>query len=315
MAAGEVRIAGDDRAGRADPRLAAPERAVRLLPVADPGRRRATPGWRRLPARSGRSASASATTRGSVRVFPRGARWDAPVASTSRRGSFGGARRSACDRGPAARSRPARARPGGGHRRAPDGPTAAPADGDPLAAFGDGRSGDRRYREARLEPGDPVTVVGRALPFGDLADPAEADWPSAAASPPTTRRSPADLAAARAGRAPRRRPRGGLGQRRRSRASASAGRSARRSSTPTPTGPPLAPAAEAARGRAHASTSRPTTLVLASARHARCSSPPAARRAPSTGTRTGSSSACSGRSSPSARRWSSPSCSPAGIGS
>lgn len=33
----------------------------------------------------------------------------------------------------------------------------------------------RRYREARLEPDDVVTIVGRALPFSDLADPAAAD--------------------------------------------------------------------------------------------------------------------------------------------
>ena len=38
------------------------------------------------------------------------------------------------------------------------------------------RAGGRRsYRESRLEPGDPVTIVGRALPFSDLADPATAD--------------------------------------------------------------------------------------------------------------------------------------------
>ena len=35
--------------------------------------------------------------------------------------------------------------------------------------------GRRAYRETRLEPGDPVTIVGRALPFSDLADPAGAD--------------------------------------------------------------------------------------------------------------------------------------------
>jgi hypothetical protein len=31
------------------------------------------------------------------------------------------------------------------------------------------------YIEARVEPGDTVTIVGRALPFGQLGDPAEAD--------------------------------------------------------------------------------------------------------------------------------------------
>lgn len=31
--------------------------------------------------------------------------------------------------------------------------------------------GRRQYRELRLEPGDPVTILGRALPFVDLTDP------------------------------------------------------------------------------------------------------------------------------------------------
>ena len=44
--------------------------------------------------------------------------------------------------------------------------------GSPL--YGDGSS-DRQYVEARIEPGDTVTIVGRALPFGALADPSEAD--------------------------------------------------------------------------------------------------------------------------------------------
>jgi hypothetical protein len=45
------------------------------------------------------------------------------------------------------------------------------AGGAPLAA-----SGRRNHvREARIEAGDPVTVVGRALPFADVADPAGAN--------------------------------------------------------------------------------------------------------------------------------------------
>jgi hypothetical protein len=35
--------------------------------------------------------------------------------------------------------------------------------------------GGRRYQEARLAVGDAVTIIGRAMPFSDLADPAEAD--------------------------------------------------------------------------------------------------------------------------------------------
>jgi hypothetical protein len=108
---------------------------------------------------------------GTMRVFPRGARFDAPVR----------------------------------YEAAVDGAGAAPAGlsirtvgstqpGDPStsvmiaelltvrrpASVGDypgltDRGGKRRYREARLEPGDEVTIVGRALPFGDLGDPTEAD--------------------------------------------------------------------------------------------------------------------------------------------
>jgi hypothetical protein len=42
-----------------------------------------------------------------------------------------------------------------------------------LSAGSGGRR--RHYREARLAPGDDVTIVGRAMPFSDLADPTEAD--------------------------------------------------------------------------------------------------------------------------------------------
>ncbi len=51
----------------------------------------------------------------------------------------------------------------------------------PEPAFGRGLpsmgrdNGSRRYREARLEPGDVVTIVGTALPFGHLEDPDGAD--------------------------------------------------------------------------------------------------------------------------------------------
>jgi hypothetical protein len=109
---------------------------------------------------------------GSVRVFPRGARWDAPRVFDERSGALGG--------------RPTGLAPRTGSAVAPGVPDreaaiAALLRVDPhaghagLAASGrtDGR--DRRYIESRLEPGDPVTIVGRALPFGDLADPAEAD--------------------------------------------------------------------------------------------------------------------------------------------
>lgn len=45
----------------------------------------------------------------------------------------------------------------------------------PLDGIGAGRRGRRTYRETRLEPGDQVTIVGRAVPFSDIDDPAGAD--------------------------------------------------------------------------------------------------------------------------------------------
>ncbi|MGP1675399.1 MAG: hypothetical protein ACTS8Z_09315, partial [Candidatus Limnocylindrales bacterium] len=113
---------------------------------------------------------------GDVRVFPRGARWDAPLRFDESTGTFGSE--------PTALS--LRAGPAIGvaelDREAAIAAllTVQPADrpdGHPLlaGAFGTRGQGQRHYREARLEPGDAVTIVGQALPFGDLSDPAEAD--------------------------------------------------------------------------------------------------------------------------------------------
>ena len=60
------------------------------------------------------------------------------------------------------------------------------------------RHGRRQYRETRLEPGDPVTILGRALPFSDLTDPAGADLSSAADVLDVDPEIVADLAQARA---------------------------------------------------------------------------------------------------------------------
>jgi hypothetical protein len=59
-------------------------------------------------------------------------------------------------------------------------------------------SGGRHYREARIEPGDQVTVVGRALPFGDLADPEEANVLDGASVAEDDPEIAGDLAQARA---------------------------------------------------------------------------------------------------------------------
>jgi hypothetical protein len=72
-----------------------------------------------------------------------------------------------------------------------------PATGDRPVSLGDS---DRRrhYRETRLEPGDPVTIVGRALPFSDLADPVAADYGTEADRLDDDPEIAADLAEARA---------------------------------------------------------------------------------------------------------------------
>jgi hypothetical protein len=88
---------------------------------------------------------------GSIRVLPRNARWDLPLDVDDRSGLT---------------------RPLGG---APGTPPAT-ADFSALAMLaGSQERPPRRMTEAVLEPGDPVTVVGIALPYRDLTDPASAD--------------------------------------------------------------------------------------------------------------------------------------------
>jgi hypothetical protein len=114
-------------------------------------------------------------TSGAVRVFPSGARFDVPDRYDESPGALDG--------GPIG----LRPRTGSVFAPGPDDRDAqvaalltvrAPGHGSlldpsglPLAAA----SRPNRYREARIDPGDPVTVVGRALPFADLRDPAGAN--------------------------------------------------------------------------------------------------------------------------------------------
>jgi hypothetical protein len=114
---------------------------------------------------------------GDVRVFPHGAHWDAPIVLDDRTDAFG------------VEPPALRLRTGSGFTVAESDRDQAiarllsvevrePADGHPLLRGGGGIRGGRgrrRYREARLAAGDAVTIVGRAMPFGDLRDPAEAD--------------------------------------------------------------------------------------------------------------------------------------------
>ena len=131
---------------------------------------------------------------GSIRVFPRGGRVDAPVRFDDETGAMGDE--------PAGLSM----RVGGATRMSePDRATAIaellrvrdPETMDRPAIL---RDSDRRraYREKRLEPGDAVTVVGRALPFSDLSDPVAVDYGTEADRLDDDPEIAADLAAARA---------------------------------------------------------------------------------------------------------------------
>ncbi len=76
-----------------------------------------------------------------------------------------------------------------------------PTDANAEDATGTYGAGGRSFEEARLEPGDAVTVVGLALPFGHLPDPFGADRMDRAGDPLTGLDDPtvaAELEAARA---------------------------------------------------------------------------------------------------------------------
>jgi hypothetical protein len=131
---------------------------------------------------------------GSLRVFPRGARFDAPVRFEGETGMGdgepagldlrrgGSTQASEIDRELAAAALLEVQQPGAASE---------------LGGLRDHR-GRRSYRETRLEPGDPVTIVGRALPFSDLDDPDGADLGLGDDLPLDDPEVTADLAEARA---------------------------------------------------------------------------------------------------------------------
>ena len=111
---------------------------------------------------------------GAIRVFPRGARIDAPDRYSERSGMLGDAP------------------PGLALRQGSAYGTDVPVDHDAAVAAlltvhrpdqvddlgrlpGSLAPERREYREARLEVGDVITVVGTAMPFGQLEDPSGAD--------------------------------------------------------------------------------------------------------------------------------------------
>jgi hypothetical protein len=141
---------------------------------------------------------------GEMRVFPRGALFDVPLRLDERTGALGetpaGLRlRSGPAYGPG-EDRDAQiaalltVRPAAGGLPGDDGGRTR---GLASGLVGGGR-GARRFREARIEPGDTVTIVGRAMPFDQLDDPAAADTFDPGSPASGDPEIAADLAAARA---------------------------------------------------------------------------------------------------------------------
>jgi hypothetical protein len=147
---------------------------------------------------------------GSLRVFPRGARFDVPLAFDDKTGSLG-------DEPPGLLIRS-----GSSYAATPDRDaqiaallTVHGAAGS-LPGGGDGNEGwhgfaaqhlmangmrgsrSRHYREARIEAGDTVTVLGLALPFDQLPDPTGADQTGSSDPLIDDPEIAADVAAARA---------------------------------------------------------------------------------------------------------------------
>jgi hypothetical protein len=145
---------------------------------------------------------------GAVRVFPRGARFDVPNRFDASSGSWdadppGLLPRTGSAFGPA----PDResqidalltVRDPGRDPWAPHSPPGgAMALGSNIGLLGAATS-RRHFQEARIEPGDVVTVMGRVLPFGELDDPRAADKVDGASDPVADPEIAADLAEARA---------------------------------------------------------------------------------------------------------------------
>ncbi len=124
---------------------------------------------------------------GAIRVFSRGARWDAPLrfdATSDRSGDDppGLNVNPGASTRPAVEDRDAAIAALLTVRQPADSPGEGPGGESGLFSASEGAWGlapaappRRDYEERRLEPGDTVTVVGSALPFGDLDDPATAD--------------------------------------------------------------------------------------------------------------------------------------------
>ena len=193
MAAGEVRVSG--RIEPAEMTLISLLQSVACVyyrsTVGDAGERRARErGY--VEERSIGFRVRDAT--GSLRVFPRGARFDAPLRFQGETGTLGDEPAGLDIRrgGPTRIAEVDRAVAAAELLR-----VRAPSEWSPLAGVGDS-DGRRSYRETRLELGDAVTIVGQAVPFSALSDPAGADIADGSADSLDDPEVAADLAAARA---------------------------------------------------------------------------------------------------------------------
>jgi len=143
---------------------------------------------------------------GTVRVFPRGGRFDVPDCFDETTDLWGGdppglLRRTGPAFGPAPDRDSQVAALLTVHDPRRD-PGASPIEGRGATMLGSdagGLAASRgrwHYQEARIEPGDVVTVIGQVLPFGDLDDPVSANLLDGSVDPTTDPEIAADLAEA-----------------------------------------------------------------------------------------------------------------------
>jgi hypothetical protein len=221
LAAGEVRLVGTIEAGPValvSPLQSVPCVYYRARILEDRGQDRATIlDEERAVGFRVRDAT------GSLRVFPRGARWDAPMCFRDQ-SDWSGEDPPGLDlnNGPAITSATldreaavaalltvhgAGGGPADGRDGLPDGGAlaalaASGGEGNLIAGIGGGplslAKGRRHYEERRLAPGDIVTIVGSAVPFHDIDDPATADRdePTLALDDPEVARNIAEARAA-----------------------------------------------------------------------------------------------------------------------
>lgn len=142
-------------------------------------------------------------TTGTVRIFPRGARWDVPWRLDEHDGALANAVGLRMRTGSAIQvgelDREVQVAALLTVRQPTDLPDEAASGGDDLSfGIGSAARGERHYQEARLEIGDPVTVVGGARRFDEVPDPTQADEDSVEGDLSSDPEVAADLAAAQA---------------------------------------------------------------------------------------------------------------------